>query len=93
MERINASELVSRVSALTGDSKATVKRILDNTADFIVGAVKEGQEVVFPTIGKFYPKERNARTSRNPKTGEVIEVPAKTGFKFKPNNDVKNLGD
>ena len=93
MKKVNASELVDDVARLTGDSKVTVKRILEAAAEITIDAVKAGNEVVFPKIGKFYPKERGAKTSRNPKTGEMVEVPAKTGFKFKPNNNVKNLGD
>ena len=35
-------------------------------------------------FGKFTTKLRDARTARNPQTGETIEVPAKYALTFKP---------
>ena len=93
MKKVNFSDMVVAVAARTGKTKATVKEILEANSEITRELVKGGYEVIVHKIGKFYPKERAARTSRNPKTGEVLQVPAKTGFKFKPNNDVKNLED
>ena len=93
MKKVNFSDMVAVVATRTGNSKATVKEILEANSEITRELVKDGNEVVVHKIGKFYPKERGARTSRNPMTGEVLQVPAKTGFKFKPNKDVKNLED
>ena len=93
MNKVNFSDMVTRVSNHTGDSKTDVKRILQANSEITIELVKQGCEVVLHKIGKFYPKERAARATRNPKTGEPLQVPAKTGFKFKANNDVKNLED
>ena len=93
MKKVNFSDMVAEVATRTGNSKATVKEILEANSEITRELVKDRNEVVMYKLGKFCPKERTARTSRNPKTGETVQVPAKIGLKFKSNNDVKNLGD
>jgi DNA-binding protein HU-beta len=39
-------------------------------------------------FGTFAPSERPARTGKNPRTGEVLQIPAKTVVKFKPGADL-----
>ena len=93
MKKVNFSDMVAAVATRTGKTKAIVKEILEANSEITRELVKDGNEVVLHKIGKFCPKEKAARTSRNPKTGEPVQVPAKIGLKFKSNNDVKNLGD
>ena len=55
--------------------------------DFIIEtAYKEAKtngEFTLPGLGKLVKKQRNARTGRNPATGETIQIPAKTVVKFR----------
>lgn len=46
-------------------------------------ALVEGDGVTFTGWGKFEVAERAARTCKNPKTGEAVDVPAKKVVKFK----------
>ena len=46
-------------------------------------ALMDGDDVRLIDFGTFSTTERSARTARNPKTGEAIQVPAKTAVKFK----------
>jgi nucleoid DNA-binding protein len=48
-----------------------------------------GGEVSLPGIGKFSTSERKARTGRNPKTGEPIEIAARRVPKFKAGKQLK----
>ena len=47
------------------------------------------EDVVIRDFGKFTTKLRDARTARNPQTGETIEVPAKYALTFKPTSTLK----
>lgn len=53
--------------------------------DAIVGLVYKNAKnsITIPGLGKFSVEERKARTGRNPKTGEAIEIKAKDVVKFK----------
>lgn len=49
-----------------------------------------GGEVSLPGLGKLKVKETNARTGRNPRTGEAIEIPAgRRKVVFSPGKDFK----
>ena len=77
--------------ALTADiSKATADRVLEALADYVHTALKQGDEVTLPGLGKFGVSERSARTGRNPATGETMQIAAKRVAKF---SAVKALRD
>jgi len=52
--------------------------------------LKSGEEVSIAGLGIFSAKVRNARTARNPRTGEAIEVPAMRVPKFRPAKALKD---
>ncbi len=54
-----------------------VETIVDTTFDEITEALIRGDRVELRGFGTFSVKERNARTGRNPRTGESVTVDAK----------------
>ena len=88
MEKITQAELIAKISEETNRPKATVKDILEATAESIKGYANAGQAVSFPGLGTFAPKDRAARTGRNPVTGAAIEIPAKRVLGFKQSSKV-----
>lgn len=70
-------------------SQAVALEVINKVADTIVEAVKSGDEITLPNVGKFSAVERSARKGRNPLTGETIEIPAKKAVKFKVSNSIK----
>lgn len=54
-----------------------VERIVTTIFDEITGALANGDRVELRGFGAFSVKERGARTGRNPRTGEAVDVPAK----------------
>jgi len=52
--------------------------------------LKEGNDVSIAGLGIFSAKMRNARTARNPRTGESIEVPAMRVPKFRAAKALKD---
>lgn len=74
---MNQSELIAKVASISGGSRKAVEDVLKATADVIGSTLKEGGEVTLPGLGKLSAVTTKARTGRNPKTGEAIQIPAK----------------
>ena len=64
-------------------SKKDAKIILDELADLATSQTKKVGEFTIPGIGKLVKQKRKARKGRNPATGEVIKIPAKTVVKMR----------
>lgn len=52
-----------------------VKNITDALAEYIIDAVKHGEEVYFPQIGTFHAQFRAARKTRIPNSREWVTIP------------------
>jgi len=84
-------DLIREISEQAELTQKEVKKVFEIYADLVVEKLKEGDEVPLPGLGKFVAKQRAPRKARNPKTGEIVEVPAKTVLSFKPSSSVKEL--
>ena len=58
--------------------------------DEITNALADGDRVELRGFGAFSVKHRDARTGRNPRTGESVEVPAKRAPFFKTGKDLRD---
>lgn len=83
MDTVNRNELATRVSVRTDIGHNTVNAILGAVLEEVQAAVEQGERVTLVGFGTFEPRERNARTARNPHTGDPIQVEAKTAPAFK----------
>jgi DNA-binding protein HU-beta len=73
---MNKGELKDAVAEASGLSGADAERALDAVLDTITKTVAKGDKVTIPGFGTFEPRERSARTGRNPQTGAEIKIPA-----------------
>ncbi len=80
---MNKTELVKSVAAKADVSQAVAKEALDAVLDSIQDALKKGESVQLLGFGTFSVSKRKERTAKNPRTGEVLKVPAKEVAKFK----------
>ncbi|HBG20017.1 MAG TPA: DNA-binding protein [Desulfobulbaceae bacterium] len=80
---MNKGELLEKVAKDCDISKSTADRILSSIISAITDAVSAGDKVTLIELGTFSSTERAAREGRNPKTGEMIAIPAKRVVKFK----------
>jgi DNA-binding protein HU-beta len=87
---MNKAELVSAISAKTGESKAKVGDIVDAMFDCITDCLKTGDEVRLPSFGVFAAVKTAPRKARNPQTNEEVVVPASTRARFKPGKALKD---
>jgi DNA-binding protein HU-beta len=73
---MNKGELVDKVSEKAGVTKKQADVILSAVIEAIMEVVAEGDKVTLVGFGSFEPRQRQAREGRNPRTGEVMEIPA-----------------
>ena len=66
-----------------------VERIVDTIFDEITGALAKGDRVELRGFGAFSVKKREARTGRNPRTGESVTVQAKALPFFKTGKELR----
>lgn len=71
-------------------SRAQAERIVRNTFDVITRHLKDGNRVMVAGFGIFEAKHVSARTARNPRTGDTVEVPARNKAKFTPAKALKD---
>ena len=57
-------------------------KAVDGVIDIMKDAFKNGRNVYLRGLGSFVIKERKEKTGRNPRTGEVIIIPAHKEVKF-----------
>ena len=74
---MNQKDLIDQIANIVGESRITVKSILETAADVIHTELIEGGEATLPGLGKFTAKQRAAKKGRNPATGAEIDIPAK----------------
>jgi DNA-binding protein HU-beta len=87
---VNKSELIDAIAAGADISKAAAGRALDSMIDAVSGALKEGDTVNLIGFGTFMVRERAARTGRNPRTGETINIAASKNPSFKAGKALKD---
>lgn len=85
------ADLVDGVTA-TGDlTRRDGEVIVDTFFDGIIHAILSDDKVEIRGFGSFRIRQRNARTGRNPKTGDKVDVPAKRVPYFKPSKELRDL--
>ncbi|WP_018262495.1 HU family DNA-binding protein [Methylobacterium sp. WSM2598] len=83
------AQLIQRVAALNphlpyGQADALVRAVLDR----ITEALMEGDRIELRGFGVLKTTAREARQSRNPRTGEAVEVPAKRDVAFRASREM-----
>ncbi len=86
---MNKTDLVNTVAAESGLSKSDAAKAVDAVIGGISGALADGESVSLVGFGSFVVSERAARTARNPRTGETINVGPSKGVRFKAGKALK----
>lgn len=87
---MNKSELIDAVASSADLSKAAAGKALDATLAAITKALQEGDQVTLIGFGTFTVRERAARTGRDPRTGQPIDIPATKNPAFKAGKALKD---
>lgn len=73
---MNKAELVGSVAEKAELTKKEAERVVNAVLSSLESALSRGEKVQLVGFGTFEVRERAARTGRNPKTGEEINIPA-----------------
>ena len=87
---MNKAELTEAVASSADLSKVSASRAVDAVIDSIVDALRNGDQVSIAGFGTFSVKQRSARSGRNPRTGETIEIKASNVPGFKAGKALKD---
>ena len=87
---MNKGDLIEAVAESAGLSKADAGRAVDAMVDSVTDALKKGSQVSLVGFGTFSVKKRAARTGRNPRTGETIQIKASNVPGFKAGKALKD---
>ena len=91
---MNKSDLVDALAEHTGMTKADAGRAIDalfsTDNGIFAGALNKGDRVQITGFGTFEAKQRKARTGRNPRTGETIQIAASKTPSFKAGKGLKD---
>jgi integration host factor subunit beta len=84
------SELLQTLAADNADLRPEeIEQVVSIFFDEIAKRLAEGGRVELRGFGAFSTRGREARTGRNPRTGEAVEVPSKRVPYFKPGKEMR----
>jgi DNA-binding protein HU-beta len=84
------AELIETLANKLPINKAEAEKAINIMLEDIIEALKKGERVNISGFGTFSVSDRQARTGRNPKTGESIQISASRSAKFKPGKQLKD---
>lgn len=87
---MNKAELIGSIAEKSGLSKAEAGRALDAFVGSVTEGLSNGERISLVGFGSWSVDHREARTGRNPRSGEAIQIAAKNVVKFKPGASLSN---
>ena len=87
---MNKTELIAAVAEKAGLTKKDAERALNAAFEAITASLVAGEKVQVSGFGIFETKKREARTGRNPRTKETIQIPATRLPAFKASKTLKD---
>jgi len=85
------ADLVNKIAKEMSISKQEAETGVNLFFQTIKEAIMNGEEIELRGFGSFRFRQRGARSGRNPRTGEPVQVPPKKVLYFKPSKLLKNL--
>ena len=82
--------LIEGLANKLGLNKGEAERAVNIVLEDVITALKQGERVNISGFGTFSVSTRQARTGRNPKTGESIQITASRSAKFKAGKQLKD---
>ncbi|TXB61608.1 HU family DNA-binding protein [Phaeodactylibacter luteus] len=87
---MNKGDLINKIAESANLSKAQATDALNAVLDGITDSLKANDKVTLIGFGTFSVSHREARSGRNPQTGESIQIAAKNVVKFKPGKEISD---
>ena len=87
---MNKRQLIEKIMADSKISKPQATAAVTSLADNIKSSLQGGEKVVLAGLGTFSVKTRKARTGRNPRTGESLQISERKVVRFKVGKTLKD---
>ncbi|MFR7592027.1 MAG: HU family DNA-binding protein [Longibaculum sp.] len=88
---MNKTELVEKVATSAGLTKAQAEAAVNAFVESVTDVLKAGDKITLKGFGTFEVRAREARTGRNPRTGETMTIAASKVPAFKASSSLKNV--
>lgn len=87
---MNKTELIAAIAAKANITKKDAEEALKAFTEVVAEELENGEKIQLVGFGTFEVSERAAREGRNPKSGEVMNIPASKTPKFKAGKALKD---
>jgi integration host factor subunit beta len=86
------ADLVEQVAEAIGPgiTKKDCALVVDGFLNAVKLALSNGDHIEIRGFGTFKVRKRKTRTARNPRTGDAVEVPARSVPVFKPSKHLRS---
>jgi integration host factor subunit beta len=88
---MNKAELITKVSEKANVTQKVAKVIVDTLFDGMKESLEKGERIEIRGFGSFVVRNYGGYKGRNPKTGEIVEVPPKKLPFFKVGKELKEM--
>lgn len=87
---MNKSDLVRQVAEKAGITISKAKDAVEGFMEVVSDSLENEGDVTLVGFGRWATVDRKARKGRNPRTGDVIDIPKAKVVKFRPGKELKN---
>ena len=91
MANVTKKDIVEEIARRTGLTQAETKAVLEGLLDAISSTLRDGKNIEIRGFGRFKVRPRRARTARNPRTGELVQVEGGVKPVFEASRELKTL--
>jgi len=88
---MNKTELIAAVAEKTDVTKKDAEKAVAAVLETVTDALAAGEKVQLVGFGTFEVRTREARTGKNPRTGEPVAIPASKVPAFKAGKALKDV--
>jgi integration host factor subunit beta len=88
---MNKAELITKVSEKANVTQKVAKVIVDTLFDGMKESLEKGERIEIRGFGSFVVRNYGGYKGRNPKTGEIVDVPPKKLPFFKVGKELKEM--
>ena len=87
---MNKTEFINHIADQYQCTKVEAEKVIDTFTSSVIDAMKQGKEISLLGFGNFTVSKVVARTGRNPRTQEPLQIPAYNQPKFKVGQKLKD---
>lgn len=91
MGNVTKKDIVEEISRRTGLTQIETKAVLESLLEAISNSLREGRNIEIRGFGRFKVRPKKARTARNPRTGDVVQVQGGLKPVFEASRELREL--